>query len=136
MLEQFLEERVCRHPYANFGSLYVESTRDMRVGGENKGVWSRYARLHDIECKIVDAGVVGRLADIWNNEGHEEFLHRFLEGVKLVNGLGGFGITADGVTGFGRVEHKAVVFEGRCGEFDDSCLRILRMNFKTHGRMS
>ena len=133
MLEKFLEERVRRHPHADFRTLDVQAAGDMRVGGENKRIGAGDARLHNIECKVVYTGVVGCLANIRNDERHEEFLHRLLERVKLVNGLGRFGVTADGVTGFGRVEYETVVFEGGRCKLHDSRLRINRMNFKTHG---
>ena len=133
MLEKFLEERVRRHPHADFRALDVQAAGDMRVGGQNKRVGPGHARLHDIECKVVYTGVVGRLANVRNNECHEEFLHRLLEGIKLVDCLGRFGVTADGVTGFGRVEYETVVFEGGRCKLHDSRLRINGMNFKTHG---
>ena len=133
MLEKFLEERVRRHSHADFGALDVQAAGDVRVGGQNKRVRPGHARLHDVECKVVYTGVIGRLANIRNDERHEELLHRLLEGVKLVDCLGRFGVTANRVTRFSGVENKTVVFEGGSGKLHDSRLRIYRVNFKTHG---
>ena len=134
MLEKFLEERVRRHTDAYFGALDVEPAGDMRVGGQNERVRAGNARLHDVEREIVDACVVGSGADARHDERHEEFLHRLLERVELVDGLRGFGVAPDGVSRLGRVEHQGVVFESRGGELDDARLRIIWMNFESHAR--
>lgn len=134
MLEEFLEKRVRRHTDADFGAFHVEPAGNVRVGGQNKCVGAWHARLHDVEREVVDAGVVCSAADVGYDERHEELLHRLLEGVKLVDCLRGFCIAADGIAGFGGVEYQRVVFEGGCGEFHDSRLRVYGMYFKTHDR--
>lgn len=133
MLEEFLEKRVRGHADADFGALHVEPAGNVRVGGQNKCVRAWHARFHDVEREVVDAGIFGRAADVGYDERHEELLHRLLEGVKLVDCLRGFCIAADGIAGFGGVEYQRVVFEGGCGEFHDSRLRVYGVYFKTHG---
>lgn len=103
MLEEFCEERVRRDADADFGAPDVELARDVRVGGENECVWAGNALLDDVEGEIADAGIAGGKSDVGDDKRHDEFFHGLLEGVKLVDGLGGFGVAADGVTGFGRV---------------------------------
>ncbi len=103
MQEKFCKERVRRDADADFGAPDVELARDVRVGGENERVWARNALLDDIEGEIADAGIAGGKSDVGDDKRHDELFHGLLEGVKLVDGLGGFGVAADGVTGFGRV---------------------------------
>ena len=98
MLEKFLEERVRRHSHADFRALDVQAAGDVRVGGQNKRVRPGHARLHNVECKVVNAGVIGGLTDVRDDERHEELLHRLLEGIKLVDCLGRFGVAANRVT--------------------------------------
>lgn len=132
MLEEFLEERVRRHTDADFGALDVEAAGDVRVGRQNESVRAGNARLHDVEGEIVDARKACGRADVGDNQSHEKLFHGFLEGVQLVNGFRGFGVAADGVAGFRRVEDKGVVFKRGGGQLDDSRLRVLRMYFETH----
>ena len=103
MMEKFCKERVRRDADADFGALDVEFARDVRVGGENECVWAGNALLDDVEGEIADAGIAGGELDSGNDKCHDKLFHGLLEGVKLVDGLGGFGVAADGVTGFGRV---------------------------------
>ena len=103
MLEEFCEERVRRDADADFGAPDVELARDVRVGGENECVWAGNALLDDVEGEIADACVTGGKSDVGDDKCHDKLFHGLLEGVKLVDGLGGFGVAADGVTGFGRV---------------------------------
>ena len=133
MLEKFLEERVRRHSHTDFGALHVQAAGNMRVSRQNKGVRPGHARLHDVESEVIDAGVIGGLANVGNDERHEEFFHGLLEGVKLVDCLGRFGVTANRVTRFSGVENKTVVFQGGSGKLNDSRLRIYWVYFKTHG---
>lgn len=102
------------------------------VSGQNKGEGAGYAGLHDVEGEIVDAGVVGGGTDIGNDQGHKELLHGLFQGIKFVDGLGGFCVTADSITGFCRVQNKTVVFQGGGGQLNNAGLRILWMYFKSH----
>ena len=104
VLEEFLEKRVRRDADADFRALHVELARNVRIGGQNERVRAWYALLDDVERKIAHVGVAGGKTDVRDDERHEEFFHGLLEGVKLVNGLGRFGVAADGVAGFGGVE--------------------------------
>lgn len=104
----------------------------MGVCRQNEGEGAGDAGLHDVEGEIVYAGVVGCGSDIRDDQCHEEFLHGLFEGVKLVDGLGGFRVTADGVAGFRRVQHETVVFESGGGQLYDAGLGILRMYFESH----
>ena len=62
----------------------------------------------------------------------KNFFHGFLESVKLVDCLGGFGVAADGVAGFCRIENESVVFEEFGGLLYDACLRVIWMDFDSH----
>lgn len=124
MLEQFLEEGVGRHSDADFGALHVQTAGDVWVCRENEGEWAGNAGLHDVEGEVIHAGVVGSGANVRNDEGHEELLHRLLQGIELVDCLRGFCVTADGIAGFGGVQNKAVVFQGGGGKLYDTGLRV------------
>lgn len=104
VLEEFLEKRVRRDANADFRALHVELARNVRVGGEDERVRTGHALLDDVEREVAHVGVAGGKANVWDDERHEEFFHGLLEGVKLVDGLGRFGVAADGVAGFSRVE--------------------------------
>jgi len=104
VLEEFLEKRVRRNADADFRALHVELARNVRVGGEDERVRTGHALLDDVEREVAHVGVAGGEANVWDDERHEEFFHGLLEGVKLVDCLGGFGVAADGVAGFSRVE--------------------------------
>lgn len=132
VLEEFLEERVRRDADTDFRALDVELARDVRVGGEDERVRAWYALLDDVERKIAHVGVAGGKTDVRDDERHEEFFHGLLEGVKLVNGLGRFGVAADGVARFCGVEDESVVFEDFCGLLHDARLRIFWMYFESH----
>ena len=132
VLEKFCKEGVRRDADADFRALDIELARDVRVGGENECVWAGDALFDDVECKIAHVGVTGGKTDIGDNQRHDEFFHGLLEGVKLVDGLGGFGVAADGVSGFGGIENEAVVFEDFGGLLYDACLRVIWMDFNSH----
>ena len=132
VLEELFKKRVRRNADADFRAFHVEFTRNVRIGRENEGVWPRNALLDDAERKVAHVGVAGREPDVGNDECHEEFFHGLLEGVKLVDCLGGFRVAAYGVTGFGGVEYKTVVFENLGGLLHDACLRVFWMNFDSH----
>ena len=132
VLEKFCEKRVRRDADADFRAFHVELACDVRVRRENERVWAGNALLDDAECKVAHVGVAGRESDVGNDERHEEFFHGLLEGVKLVDCLGGFRVAADGIAGFGGVEHKTVVFENLGGLLHDACLRVFWMNFDSH----
>ena len=132
VLEEFLEKRVRRDADADFRALYVELACNVRVGGQNECVRAGHALLDDVERKIAHVGVAGGKADVRDDERHEEFFHGLLEGVKLVDGLGGFGVAADGVARFGGVEDESVVFEDFGGLLHDARLRIIWMYFESH----
>ena len=104
MLEQFLEKRVRWNADADFRALDVELASNVRVGGEDERVRTGHALLDDVEREVAHVGVAGGKANVWDDERHEEFFHGLLEGIKLVDGLGRFGVAADGVAGFSRVE--------------------------------
>ena len=132
VLEELFKKRVRRDADADFRAFHVELAGDVRVSGKNERIWPRNALLDDAESKVAHVGVAGRESDVGNDERHEEFFHGLLEGVKLVDCLGGFRVAADGVTGFGGVEHKTVVFEDFGGLLYDACLRVFWMNFDSH----
>jgi len=132
MLEEFLEERVRRDADADFRALHVELARDVRVGGENECVRARDALLDDVESKVAHVGVTRGKANVGDDECHEEFFHGLLEGVKLVNSLGRFGVAADGVARFSRIEDETVFFEDLGGLLDNARLRIFWMYFESH----
>ena len=132
VLEEFCEKRVRRDADADFRAFHVEFTRNVRIGGKNERIWPGNALLDDAEGEVAHVGVAGRESDVGNDERHEEFFHGLLEGVKLVDRLGGFRIAADGVAGFGGVEYKTVVFENLGGLLYDACLRVFWMNFDSH----
>ena len=132
VLEEFLEERVRRDADADFRALHVELARDVRVGGEDECVRARDALLDDVESKVAHVGVTRGKANVRDDERHEEFFHGLLEGVKLVDGLGRFGVAADGVAGFSRVEDESVFFEDLGGLLDNARLRIFWMYFESH----
>ena len=132
VLEKFLEERVRRDADADFRALDVELARDVRVGGEDECVRARDALLDDVESKVAHVGVTRGKANVRDDECHEEFFHGLIEGVKLVNSLGRFGVAADGVAGFSRVEDETVFFEDLGGLLDNARLRIFWMYFESH----
>ena len=132
VLEEFCEERVRRDADADFRAFYVELACDVRVGGENECVRAGHSLLDDVECEIAHVGVAGGKANVGNDERHDEFLHGLLEGVKLVDGFGRFGVAADGVARFGGVEDESVVFEYFGRLLYKSCLRIFWMYFNSH----
>lgn len=132
VLEEFLEERVRRNADADFRALDVKLARNVRVGGEDECVRAGNTLLDDVERKVAHVGVTRGKADIGNDECHEEFFHGLLQGVKLVNGFGRFGVAADGVAGFSRVEDETVFFEDLGGLLDNARLRIFRMYFESH----
>ena len=103
VLEEFGKERMRRDADADFRALDVELAGNVRVGGENECVWAGNALLDDVEGEVADSGIAGGEFDSGNDKRHDELFHGLLEGVKFVDGLGGFGVAADGVTGFGRV---------------------------------
>ena len=103
VLERF-PELVRLDADADFRALHVELARNVRVGGEDERVRTGHALLDDVEREVAHVGVAGGKANVWDDERHEEFFHGLLEGVKLVDGLGRFGVAADGVAGFSRVE--------------------------------
>lgn len=132
VLKQFLEKRVCRNADADFRALHVELARNVRIGGEDERVRTGHALLDDVEREVAHVGVAGGKADVWDDERHEEFFHGLLESVKLVDGLGRFGVAADGVAGFSRVEDESIVFENFGRLLDDTGLRIFWMYFESH----
>ena len=132
MLEEFLEKRVRWNTDADFRAFDVELACNVRVGGENECVRAGHALLDDVECKVAHVGVAGRKSNVGDDERHEEFFHGLLEGVKLVDCLGGFRVAADGVARFSRVENESVVFEDLGGLLDDARLRIFWMYFDSH----
>ena len=132
VLEEFLEKRVRRDANADFRALHVELARNVRVGGEDERVRTGHALLDDVEREVAHVGVAGGEANVWDDERHEEFFHGLLEGVKLVDGLGRFGVAADGVAGFSRVEDESVFFEDLGGLLDNARLRIFWMYFESH----
>lgn len=132
MLEKFLEERMRRDADADFRALYIEFARNVRVGGENECVRARHALLDDAECKIAHVGVTACKSYVRNDKRHDEFFHGLLESIKLVDGLGRFGVATDGITGFSRVEDEPVVFENFCRLLHNSRLRIFWMYFNSH----
>ena len=132
VLEQFLEKRVRRNADADFRALDVELARNVRIGGEDECVRTGHALLDDVECKIAYVGVTGGKADIGDDERHEELFHGLLECIKLVDGLGRFGVAANRVAGFSRVENETVVFENFGRLLDDTGLRIFWMYFESH----
>ena len=132
VLEEFCKERVRRDADADFWALDVKFASDVRVGGQNECVRAGHALLDDVEREIAHAGVARGESDVGDNERHEEFFHGLFEGVELVNRFGGFGITADGVTGFCGVEDETVVFEDLGGLLYDACLRVFWMYFESH----
>ncbi len=132
VLEEFLEKRVRRDADADFRALHVELARNVRVGGEDECVWAWYALLDDVEREVAHVGVAGGKTDVRDDERHEEFFHGLLEGVKFVDGLGGFGVAADGVARFCGVEDESVVFEDFSGLLHDARLRIFWMYFESH----
>lgn len=132
MLEKFFEEGVRRDADADFRALDIEFACNVWIGGEDECVGAGDALLDDAECKVADAGVTGGKSDVGNDERHEEFFHGFLESVKLVDCLGGFGVAADGVAGFCRIENESVVFEEFGGLLYDACLRVIWMDFDSH----
>ena len=123
---------MCGHTDADFGALDVEPSCDVRRCGQDKRVRARDAGLHDVECEVVDTGVVRRCTDVGDDERHEELLHRLFEGIKLVDCLRGFRAAPNGVARLGRVEDKGIVFERCCGKLDDAGLRVVWMYFKSH----
>ena len=132
VLEKFLEKRVCRNADADFWALHVELARNVRVGGEDECVRAGHTLLDDVECEIAHVGVTGGKADVRDDERHEEFFHGLLESVKLVNCLGRFGVAANRIAGFSRVEYETVVFEDLGGLLDNARLRIFWMYFESH----
>ena len=132
VLEKFFKERMRRNADADFRALDVELACNVRVSGEDEGVWPRNALLDDAECKVADVGVSGGKSYVGDYQRHDEFLHGLFECVKLMDRLGGFRVAADGVAGFGRVEHKTVVFENFGGLLHDACLRVFWMYFDSH----
>ena len=132
MLEEFCKEGVCRDADADFGAFDVELAGDVRVGGKDERVGARNALLDDAECEVAYACVTGGKSDVGDDKRHDEFFHGLLEGVKLVDGLGGFGVAADGVARFGGVEDESVVFEDFGGLLHDARLRIFWMYFESH----
>ena len=132
VLEEFLEKRVRRDAYADFRAFHVKLACNVRVGGQNECVRAGHSLLDDVERKIAHVGVAGGKADVRDDERHEEFFHGLLEGVKLVDGLGGFGVAADGVARFSGVEDESVVFEDFGGLLHDARLRIFWMYFESH----
>ena len=132
VLEKFLEKRVRRNADADFRALDVELARNVRIGGEDECVRAGHTLLDDVECKIAHVGVTGGKADIGDDERHEELFHGLLESVKLVDCLGRFGVAANRVAGFSRVENETVVFENFGRLLDDTGLRIFWMYFESH----
>ena len=101
MLEKFCKERVRRDADADFRALDVKLAGDVRVCGKDECVRPRNALLDDAECEVAYAGVAGGESYVGDDKRHDEFFHGLLEGVKLVDGFGRFGVAADGVAGFG-----------------------------------
>ena len=132
VLEEFLEKRVRWNADADFRALDVELASNVRVGGEDERVRTGYALLDNVEREVAHVGVAGGEANVWDDERHEEFFHGLLEGVKFVDGLGRFGVAADGVARFGGVEDESVVFEDFGCLLHDAGLRIFWMYFESH----
>ena len=132
MLEEFLEKRVRWNTDADFRALDVELACNVRIGWENERVRAGHALFDDVEREVAHVGVASRKSNVRNNERHEEFFHGLLEGVKLVDCLGGFRVAADGVARFSRVENESVVFEDLGGLLDNARLRIFWMYFDSH----
>ena len=132
VLEKFLEERMRRNADADFRALDVELAGDVRVGGQNECVRAGYALLDDVEREVAHVGVAACKSDVGDDERHEELFHGLLECIKLVDGLGRFGVAANRVAGFSRVENETVVFEDLGGLLDNARLRIFWMYFESH----